>query len=276
VAHHNPWEQAVFEDDFPIRVVRRFGWAHSLTFSQDIATRYRETPPDQPFIIHAGEGTDDRTRREISALDQLGILGDRTAIVHGLGFDNAGMELLNKRRSSIIWCPSSNLLTYGVTLQCDRMPAGIPVALGTDSAISASGDMIDELRVAHFQCGATPESLYAMVTEQAAGILRLTCGAGLLSDGGLADFSAVRDQGQTPAEALIDSTPELVVIGGRIHLISTALSQRFRPEIVSGFHDIALEDRGAWLTPFNIPRLLEDARAALGPEIRLAGKAVLQ
>ena len=36
VAHHNPYEAAVFENGFPVRVVKRFGWAHSLHFSPDV------------------------------------------------------------------------------------------------------------------------------------------------------------------------------------------------------------------------------------------------
>src|SRR5216684_4324113 len=36
VCHHNPYEAAVFEHDFPVRVVQRFGWAHSLDFSPDL------------------------------------------------------------------------------------------------------------------------------------------------------------------------------------------------------------------------------------------------
>ncbi len=36
VAHHNPYDAAVFENGFPVRVVKRFGWAHSLHFSSDL------------------------------------------------------------------------------------------------------------------------------------------------------------------------------------------------------------------------------------------------
>ncbi|HEY7387467.1 MAG TPA: hypothetical protein VH640_03090, partial [Bryobacteraceae bacterium] len=33
VMHHNPYEPEVFGRRFPVRVVRRYGWAHSLRFS---------------------------------------------------------------------------------------------------------------------------------------------------------------------------------------------------------------------------------------------------
>ena len=37
VCHHNPYERDVFGADFPVRVVRRFSWAHSLEFEPDLA-----------------------------------------------------------------------------------------------------------------------------------------------------------------------------------------------------------------------------------------------
>src|SRR5437588_1709038 len=40
VVHHNPWE-AIFDDPgFPVRVVKRFGWAHSLHFAPDAKQRF--------------------------------------------------------------------------------------------------------------------------------------------------------------------------------------------------------------------------------------------
>jgi cytosine/adenosine deaminase-related metal-dependent hydrolase len=254
VAHHNPYDESVFDGPFPVRVLRRFGWAHSLGFSPDIATRYRNTPPDQPFIVHAGEGTDECARSEVHMLDRRGLLGGRTVLVHGLGFDDAGLNLLAERRASLVWCPSSNLLTYGRTLRHQAA-----AALGTDSAISAAGDMIDELQIAHRQCGAQPEQLYGMVTENAAHILR-TCAQ--------ADFVAVDDHGQTPAEALVNLQPELVVVGGRVHLISEQIAKP------AGFYAIHLAGRGRWLTPFNVPAFLRSAQEALGSDVRLAGRRV--
>src|SRR5215475_10788265 len=52
VMHHNPYDP-VFDDGFPVRVVRQYGWAHSPAFSPDLGKAFRETPPDVPFIIHA-------------------------------------------------------------------------------------------------------------------------------------------------------------------------------------------------------------------------------
>ncbi|HLH37758.1 MAG TPA: hypothetical protein VKX39_01305 [Bryobacteraceae bacterium] len=253
VAHHNPYNKC-FKQNFPVRVVRRCGWAHSLAFSPDLAHRHRATPPDWPFVLHAGEGTDRAAQAELGQLRQLGVLTRRTVLVHAIAFDPGQIP-----DCAIVWCPSSNLLTYGRTLQ---PRPGSRIVLGTDSAISAAGDMIDEIRIAHRHCGASLESLYAMLTTQPARIFHLNAAS---------DFIAVADRRQTPAQALLDLSPELVIVAGRIHLISRRLASQIGPD---QFHPIALEHRGQWLTPFDIPRLLQRTRAILGPEIRLAGKRV--
>ena len=126
----------------------------------------------------------------------------------------------------MIWCPSSNLLTYGRTLQYEHVAPDTPVALGTDSAISAAGDMVDEIHVARKLGVAPPDRLYRMVTDLPARILRLGHTVGVLRHGGAADLVAVRDGEQTPAEALIGIIPEMVITGGRIHLISKGLLER--------------------------------------------------
>jgi hypothetical protein len=276
VSHHNPYQSRIFASGFPVRVVRRFGWAHSLAFSPDIPARFGKTPTDQPFIIHAGEGTDAEAREEIHKLEKYGVLRARTVLVHGIGFDASGFELIRRRAVSLVWCPSSNVLTYGRTLQHEHVTSETPVALGTDSALSAAGDMVDEIRFAHKLGVVSPERLYRMVTDVPAKILRLGHAAGVLRHGATADLVAVQDRGQTPAEALPGVTPEMVIAGGRIHLISKRLLDRVPSSLTAGWHSIRVEGRGEWLTPFDVPLLLQQARAALGPEIQLAGRRVTQ
>src|SRR6185312_3541682 len=84
VAHHNPFEEDVFDARFPVRVLRHFAWAHSLDFSPDLAERHRRTPAHCPFILHAAEGTDAHAASEIGLLDKLDVLDSRTVLVHAI------------------------------------------------------------------------------------------------------------------------------------------------------------------------------------------------
>ena len=265
VCHHNPMDFPIFDRNFPVRVVRRFGWAHSLEFSPDLAERFRRTPPDWPFVVHAGEGTDEQARREIFRLEEMGALDGRTGLVHAVGFDAAGIELARRKAASLVWCPSSNLFLLGATLSSEVRNSGIAVALGSDSALTAAGDLLDELRAAR-DCGADPETLYRMVTAIPARMFRLTPDA--------RDLAVFRDLGETPARTLLSGAgPEMVVLRGRVKLISPALAKRI-PGPWSRFHRLALEGRQEVLVDADVPALYRRAAGVLG-EVRLAGRRIL-
>jgi cytosine/adenosine deaminase-related metal-dependent hydrolase len=267
VAHHNPYEAAIFDGNFPVRVIRRVGWAHSLDFSPDLAALYGKTPRRQPFILHAAEGIDEKAATEIVRLEQLRVLGPRTVLVHALAAGTSDIDLLRRRRCSIVWCPGSNLAMFGRTLSGDVLRSGIPIALGTDSALTFAGDLLDSIRAAYVH-GITPQALYRMVTSAPAEILRLRDGRGWLREGGPADLVAVLDRGQTPAEALLDVSPRFVMIGGRVKLLVADLDAG-----VSLF-PIRVEGRGDYFVDVDVPYLTEQARKALGPDYSLAGKRV--
>ena len=69
VAHHNPFYLEL-RSGCPIRVVDRYGWAHSFGLERapagargeaggDVAARHRATPQDAPFFVHLAEGIDE-------------------------------------------------------------------------------------------------------------------------------------------------------------------------------------------------------------------------
>lgn len=273
VAQHNPYHPDVFDEGFPIRVVKHYSWAHSLRFSNDWQYRYRQRPAGAPFIIHAAEGLDEDARREIYQLDAASALGRSTVVVHGVALRREELMLVRKRGASLIWCPSSNDFTLGRTLSEAAFSSGVPIALGTDSALTAEGDLTDELRRASQVID--PVRLYGMVTSGAARVLCLGSAAGCIRNGGAADLLVVPDRGQAPAEALLDLRPQLVIVNGHIDLISETITERMRAASFSAYQVIEVEDRGRWLTPFNISGLIDQARQALDGDLRLAGKAVI-
>src|SRR5580698_4581264 len=228
VAHHNPYDASVFTNRFPVRVLRRYGWAHSLAFSPDIREIRKRTPAHWPFIVHAAEGTDESAHAEIPRLKELGVLDGRTVLVHAVGAGRRELKTICESGSSVVWCPTSNLFTLGRTLAADTVRSDIPIALGTDSALTGAGDLIDEMKCAMVATGLTAEEMYPLVTTKAARILRLSAGQGTIREGGVADFVAVADTGQTPAEALADLRPELVMVRGRVMMASDRFARPFK------------------------------------------------
>lgn len=248
VMHHNPWE-AVFERKFPVRVVRRYGWAHSVAFTPDFAERYRETPPDVPFFMHAGEGTDECASQELTRMEEGGALGPNTVVIHGVA---ANTDVLQRAGASLIWCPTSNRFTSGRTLDAEAFQSGVPLALGTDSPMTAAGDLIDEIEAAAPVVGWG--QVYEMVTSDAARILRLEDGEGEIRDGGVADFVALRDTGIPPAESLRGMRPLSVWIGGEKRVEADD----------SGA--LGLEGRGRYRVACDLPDIT--------PGLKLAGRQV--
>jgi len=256
--------------DLPVRVAKA-GWAHSVYFTPDLASRFQATPLDRPFVIHAGEGVDASARDEVHTLDRMGVLDDRVVLVHGVAFDARGLAVIRRRGAAIIACPVSNLFTLRRTLKKSVFDSGIPVALGTDSALTAPGDLLDALRAARSVWKLSPARLYAMVTTVAARIFGLTDGRGAIREGGVADLIVVRDSGCTPAETLLDlRSVEMVMVGGKIRLVS----ERFAVLASDSFETISIAERGKFLVDAPVRAMVQVAAARLGAAFRLAGRRV--
>lgn len=223
VCHHNPWNP-VFDAGFPVRVVRTFSWAHSLAFSRDLQTLHSACPKTRPFIFHAAEATNGTGKREMEALARLGLFASNSVMVHAVGLTRKSAELARARGCSLVWCPSSNLFTLGRTLSRSILESGLPIALGTDSSLTAEGDMIDELRIARRVSRLSERTLYRMVTDGAAQVLRLSHGEGTIQTGGVADLLLFHDLGLTPARTLLRQTPQGVLVGGTPHMLSSELA----------------------------------------------------
>jgi cytosine/adenosine deaminase-related metal-dependent hydrolase len=272
VAHHNAFHAAFLDPGFPVRVVERYGWAHSVQFSPDWEARFRNTPGNYPFVIHAAEGTDDAAGREIRILAKAGALDRPTVIVHGVGMGSSDVELLTRANASLVWCPTSNHFTLNRSLDAAVLNAAIPIALGTDSAITADGDLLDELRVARRTVDA--HRLYRMVTSEPARMFNLSAGFGQICNGGPADLLVMEDGGQTPATTLLESYPQLVVVRGRVQLVSSAFARVCPRSLIRSLQPIEVEGRGRYLISGHISSLLDETTRTLQERPRLAGKVV--
>ena len=278
VCQHNPYEAEFDNPEFPVRILKPYGWAHSLTMGQDVAGAFRATPADAPFFIHLGEGVDTRSRNEIFKLDQLGCLSERTVLIHAVGLNASGWRLVQDRGACAVWCPSSNLFTLGRTIDTAVAEANQRIILGSDSPLTSTGDLLDELAFVSSKLGARPEVIYEMVTSRPAEALGLRNGEGRIVRGGIADLFALTDLDRraTPAQALAHASfarVEMVILGGAVRLASPEIARR------------GLEETGGKLTKIHVNRseryiraplqwLCAQATPHLGHSLRLAGKQV--
>ncbi len=276
VCHHNAAIPRETNRLFPVRVMEHFGWSHSLAFGGDMRGAFRSTPPDSPFIVHLAEGTDQRSRDEIFRLDRLKALASKTVIVHGVGLDHEGHSLLEGKGAGLIWCPTSNVFTLGKTLSKEQTTQHRKVALGSDSALTGQGDILDEIQFARHQTDLSPKEIYSLVSHSAARVLRLKSGEGTVQVGGPADLIAVADTGDPPCEKLAQITTndlELVIVGGEAKLLSASATGRW-PRPASNTYEVLRVGNTERLVQCPIKELFDSARRHLGEEIYLAGRRV--
>ena len=229
VAHHNPRYREMGRR-FPVRVVRRYGWAHSFFLEGGragargeaaglVSARFRATPSDAPFIMHLAEGVDAAAAAELGRLDGMGCLAGNSVLVHGVGLTDADWVRVALRRAALVWCPASNTFLFGRTIDGrmlgEAAHRGARVCLGTDSRLTGSRDLLDELRAA--AAVTAPDALLPMVTTTAADVLRLD-GAGQLAPGRPADLVVVPASAPDAATSLVRTARRdvaFVAVGGR-------------------------------------------------------------
>ena len=219
----------------PIRVVRRYGWAHSFLLETrpagargepggDVAARWRATPADAPFIVHLAEGVDEEARGELPRLEALGCLKPNTVIVHGVAIDENGWRRVARAGAGLVWCPASNAFLFGRTALVCALIAGsdeprVTVALGTDSRVTGSRRSARRAaRRARGACRCRPRRCCGMVTADAATLLRQPR-AGRLAVGAPADLVVLpplaERSGQRRCSRRTRRDVRLVVVDGR-------------------------------------------------------------
>jgi cytosine/adenosine deaminase-related metal-dependent hydrolase len=266
VSHHNPLWPELQREDFPVRVIREYGWAHSLALGVNLHSARSATPEGRAFIIHACEGIDDEAREELWKLDRLALLDEHTVLVHGLAIDHDGVKLMKERRASLIVCPSSNEWLFGKLPDLSLLKEIDQVALGNDSPLTAAGDLLDEARFAMRFCNISAESAYRMVTVAPAAMLRLGDAEGSIKESGIADLIAVRDTGQDAENRLRTLTindVEFVMIGGRVQLVSDAILNRLPLAVRQGLEALWIDGTVRWLRA-PVKELLQKTEAVLG------------
>jgi cytosine/adenosine deaminase-related metal-dependent hydrolase len=216
VAHHDPLYPELTDDAFPVRVVERYGWSHSLGIDGDARVRrdFERTRANAPWIVHAGEGVDDEAAEEFLRLEALGCIAANTVLVHGVALGEVERTRLADASGGLAWCPASNFALFGRTATVANLVARGRVALGTDSRLSGSRDLLQELQAAQKACPFDDPTLLSLVTSASARLLRLA-DRGTLATGQLADLVVL------PRSVVLSRAERgdvrMVVVGGEMH-----------------------------------------------------------
>ena len=207
VLHHHPDHRSLARADFPVRVQRRYAFAHSPRLTAALRRTYRTTDRRQPWIVHAAEGGLPALRGEIEALAAANVLRQNTVIAHGTALEPEDAARLASARASLAWCPESDLRLYGRTAPAVALlRGGVRVGLGSDGAPAGARDLLSTLAVARGLAGLSDEALLQLATRGSAEVARMPAGdaqpgtpADLLVTGSLPALLA----GQRAAVALL-------------------------------------------------------------------------
>jgi cytosine/adenosine deaminase-related metal-dependent hydrolase len=204
VAHHDPWHPALDATDFPVALLRDYGWSYALGwpgYGPPVPSSFAATPADHPWMIHLAEGTDATAQAELDQLDQLGCLAANSVLVHGVGLRERDVDRVIASGAAVVWCPTSNHALLGRSLDPRRLCAAGRLALGSDSRLSGARDLLDEMRGVAARGELSPRQLLGLATADAARILRLP-GRGSLAPGARADLVIVEDRGGSAESSL--------------------------------------------------------------------------
>jgi hypothetical protein len=141
IVHHDAWTPD-FDLGFPLTVIP-IATADSLGM-----TEHLRPPKNAPFSLHVAEGVDAVAANEIETIEQRGLLNKRLIAVHAVGPSSDGVAKMRACGCAIAWCPSSNQFLFGRTAPVALLTEGIDILLGTDSLLTGTGDLLDEIRYA--------------------------------------------------------------------------------------------------------------------------------
>lgn len=220
VVHHDPWHPALDAANFPVALLRDFGWAYALGwpgYGPPVRQSFTATPVDRPWMIHLAEGTDAIAQAELAQLDALGCLASNSVLVHGVGLREHDIDRVIESGAAVIWCPTSNRTLLGSTLDPRRLQAAGRLALGSDSRLSGARDLLQELQGIAATDALDARDALGLATADAARILRLPR-HGYLAAGAHADLLIVADRGGDAARSVAGigrSEIRAAVRGGR-------------------------------------------------------------
>jgi 5-methylthioadenosine/S-adenosylhomocysteine deaminase len=89
-------------------------------------------------------------KRPAAYLDELGLLGPRIILAHGVWLDHEELDLIAERRATVVTNPAANmkLAVGGAFPYPDASKVGVPLGLGTDGVSSNSNlDMFEEVKL---------------------------------------------------------------------------------------------------------------------------------
>jgi 5-methylthioadenosine/S-adenosylhomocysteine deaminase len=163
--------------------------------------------------------------RPVTWLDSLGVLDESFQLVHGVWLDPDEIDLVAKRKATVVHCPVSNaVLGSGTAPVRELRAAGVPIRLGTDGPASNDAqDPFDTMKAALYF--ARLRALDPTALGPASTVRMATAGKalapGATADVILIDLRTVSAAGVADVDSALamcchGSDVDTVIVGGKI------------------------------------------------------------
>jgi 5-methylthioadenosine/S-adenosylhomocysteine deaminase len=189
------------------------------------------TGKTKSYVIHVGEGTDQRALDEWTDLGAITstpgcLYAPQTAITHGTAFGDPEFTTMAEKGMKLVWSPASNMALYKKTTNIPMaLDKGILVSVAPDWSMGGSPNMLDELRAAkkvsddQWNGRLKPKDLVTMGTKNAATVLALQDRLGSVKKGYLADLFVVPKAGADAYDAVLAAHAKdvrLTMVAGKV------------------------------------------------------------
>ncbi len=200
---------------------------HSIQFEKNWKLKLNNLfAKKQPYVIHAGEGTDEMAHKEIDALLKMNLFNKSLFTVHGVAMD----EEQAKNFKALIWCPGSNFFLLNATADIQRLKTKIRILFGTDSTLTASWNLWEHLRMARETKMMTDTELFETLTKNSAEKWKQKY-AGSISVNNNADIVIAKTSTNKAFDAFYSMNPEdilLVLHNGEIRLFDEEIKDQLK------------------------------------------------
>lgn len=207
-----------------INIVGHFTYLHSVALEKFWRLKMNNPFSGEPIMVHIGEGIDQEAYAEMNKLVKWNIFRKDLIGIHGIAMD----ERQAAHFKALVWCPASNYFLYDQTARIDLLKDKTRILFGTDSALSASVNLWEHLRLARKQQMLTDQELFHALTTTAADVFKLK-NTGMLKEGKCADLVIGRKKHDTLWDSFYTINPEdimMVIKAGKIIYYDDELTNR--------------------------------------------------
>ncbi len=201
-----------YYESFPINVIKDYRQVHTMTMGnwwggKSAKEEWMSAENKMPFILHLGEGIDENADSGFPMLLKSGLLKSNTLIIHGIILSTPEFRKISEAGASICWCPDSNMFLIGKTLDVEKALAeNVNIVLGTDSTLSGSANIFDELKCARkLYPKLDAKEIYKMISTNASKALYLDSSYGNLVSDKIKNLLILKNNNENPFENVIES-----------------------------------------------------------------------